>query len=69
MYCLAKITERENNNSVLGHPLNIVERSDDISDIFKSVVRRMRDGCPASLMKIYEEVPFELNIEVRLKGE
>lgn len=69
MYCLAKIVEKENNNSVLGHPLNIVDRSDDISKIFESVERRVKDGCPASLMRIYKEVPFEVKVGARLKGE
>lgn len=69
MYCLAKIVEKEINTSTLGHPLNIVEQSDDISNIFKSLERRVRDGCPASLMRIYKEVPFEVNVAARLKGE
>lgn len=65
MYYLAKIETRANNDSLWGHPLNIVLQSEDLADITEDMKKRIRDGCPERSLRIFRDVPVELTMFIR----
>lgn len=65
MYYLAKLETHINNDSLWGHPFNIVLRSEHLADITEDMKKRIRDGCPERSLKIFKDVPVELTMSIR----
>lgn len=66
MYYLAKKITNQNNNSVLGHPLNIVFASHDLEQIKQNITNRVKDGCSEKNLLVFERIDFKLNLEVKI---
>lgn len=66
MYYLAKKITNQNNNSVLGNPLNIVFASCDLEQIKQNISNRIKDGCSEKDLLVFERIDFKLNLEVKI---
>ena len=69
MYSLCKINNDVCNGSVLRHPLNVVYTSDSLDQISAEIEKRVRDGCPANMLRVYKDVNFAVNYKVEYKEE
>ena len=65
MYNLCKLVMNEQNSSILGHPLNVVFRSDNLEKISSQIKKRILDGCPARSLIVFEDVVFETECKIR----
>ena len=66
---LCKIRTNKNNGSVVGHPFDVIKRSDSIDEIFAEIQKRIRDGCPTDKLKIMQDVQFTMSVNLELSEE
>ena len=69
MYSLCKINTGICNDSVLRHSLNVVYTSDSLDQISAEIEKRVRDGCPANMLRVFKDVNFTVNYKVEYKEE
>ena len=65
MYYLVKLETRANNDSLWGHPFNIVLQSEHLADITEDMKKRIRDGYPERSLRIFKDVPVEVTMLIR----
>ena len=66
MYNLCELKLNDYDNSSRECPMMVIAMSENVSDINAEIVKRVRDGCPAKALKVYLEVPFEIDYAVTL---
>lgn len=69
MYSLCKINTGICNGSVLGHPLDVVYRSESLDQISAEIKKRVRDGCPANMLRVFKDVGFAVGLTVDFEDE
>ena len=69
MYNLCKLRTNESNDSVGGHPFDVIKRSESIDEIFAEIEKRVRDGCATDKLKIMQDVKFTMTVNLELSGE
>ena len=69
MYNLCKLDLGTHNRSVLGHPLNVIKRSEDLRELSKEMKKRILDGCPSKSFIVFKSVEFEPLCAIKWAGE
>lgn len=69
MYNLLKINQNVMNDSVLGHPLNVICRAEKLEKVTKKISELLKDGYRAKDLIIMKDCSFVVHIDVQAGGD
>ena len=59
MYYLCRLRTNVHDDTVFGHPFGAVMQSEDLAEIEREIIGRVRDGCATNKLKVFEGVEFD----------
>lgn len=69
MYYLCVILEHSHDESVIGHPIRVLKRSDSLDPITDEIKRLVLDGYRRSDLMVFKGIEFEVLCRVIYKEE